>query len=184
MNFLAIPVKRPFVLAKPSKPNASSYLTDAKAPCRGFIAESLESYAKPGANHQRNHADDHDNQHRDGSACRNGCHHCMSGRPQRFEAHHNHIGHSFDRLLGCFPGCSCSLFSVLHNFGSFGLCRGGSCCARGSGGGRLGQRHRPRLRFLPRSYLESGQRIVPQTALVEISRFRRPHLTRSHLRGG
>lgn len=140
--------------------------------------------AEPGANHQRNHTDDHDNQHRDGSACRNGCHNCMSGRPQRFEAHHNHIGHSFDRLLGCFPGCSCSLFGVLHNFGGFGLCSGGSCCARGCGGSHLGRRHRSRRRFLPCSYLESGQRIVPQTALVKIDGIRPPRLVRRHLSGG
>ena len=48
--FLAIPVKRPFVFPKPSSPKASSNLTDAKAPWRGSTAESLESYAKPGAN--------------------------------------------------------------------------------------------------------------------------------------
>lgn len=114
----------------------------------------------------------------------NYCHNCMSGRPQRFEAHHNHIGHSFDRLLGCFPGCSCSLFGVLHNFGGFGLCSGGSCCARGCGGSHLGRRHRSRRRFLPCSYLESGQRIVPQTALVKIDGIRPPRLVRRHLSGG
>ena len=86
--------------------------------------------------------------------------------------------------LAVAPTASRGLFGVLHNFGGFGLCSGGSCGVRSSGGGHLGHRRWPRLCFPSCGYLKSGQRIVPQTALVEIGGIRPPRLVRSHLRGG
>ena len=77
--------------------------------------------AEPGADHQRDHADDHDNQHRDGSARRDGHRQRVGSRPQGFEASHDGIRRLFRRRAGRL----CGLLGTLHSFGGSGLCKYG-----------------------------------------------------------